>query len=299
MFPGPTVQLWPGVTAGSSSPTCAVCGAPLSMVLQVRALMHHHTDARLQLRLVVATSLAPSDAAFSVVAQAYAPLPQLPDRVLLVLGCTKAGCGKDAGCWQAFRCQLHPQQQQLQQQQSDSKAQAQQTLPSSQAAAAAPTGFDAAADWGFGAADGGSTAAWDAPQQQAPPGSSGRDALDFSDLTSVLTATVQQQQQHQQREAQKRKEQKKQPTAAEQDAASRPAEAAVGSSSKGAAGPHLPEFYLYAELEPGRWPNTECSKLAAAVDPTQSQARIFMAGSTTTGMAPYDAVCNSLKGISF
>jgi hypothetical protein len=125
------------------------------------------------------------------------------------------------------------------------------------AAPAAGTGFDAVADdWGFGASGDESSfgGSWDAPQP--PAGSNGSSALDFSDLTSALTATVQQQQQHQQREAQRKKEMKKQQAEAAAAAAAECADSGgTAGSCRGTAGKVLPEFYLYSELEPGGLPS--------------------------------------------
>ena len=212
--------------------------------------------------------------------QAYAPLPNLPERVILLLGCIKAGCGKSSGCWQAFRCQLpseHEIHHQQPQQQTDGTstqpaATLQQTAiglsgsppasvqaPAAAAASAHGTGFDLGGDdWGFAGGTDGSTPGWDYPQVAAAGASSSSGgAFDFSDLTSSLAATVQQQQRHQEQEVHRKREQKKQ----QADAAAAAAAAAeeydpepdvqdVG-SSRSAAGPQLPEFYLLAELEPG------------------------------------------------
>jgi hypothetical protein len=86
-----------------------------------------------------------------------------------------------------------------------------------------------------------------------PPGSNGSDAFDFSDLTSALAATAQKQQEHQQREAKKKKQQQQQQQQVTDTAAGDvgPGAGDVTPSTRGAAGPELPEFYLMAEPEPG------------------------------------------------
>lgn len=216
--------------------------------------------------------------------QAYAPLPHLPDRALLLLGCTRSGCGKGPGCWQAVRCQLQPPAAQDQQQQVQPQPQEQQQqqpqqqngvdhqpaglqprTTGSSTGQPGPTGFDAldapgfsaagaTNTWGFGGdAVGGSSSfgGWDAAQSA---GSNGSNAFDFSDLTSSLAATAQKQQQHQQREAKKKKQQQQQKQQVTDTAAAGDLGLGAGDvtqSTRGAAGPELPEFYLMAEPEPG------------------------------------------------
>jgi ABC-type nickel/cobalt efflux system permease component RcnA len=190
--------------------------------------------------------------------QAYAPLPQLPDRVVLLFGCTKAGCGKSPGCWRALRCQQpahkpQPQQQQQQQQQEDSTSSSQQQPQSAKHVSPAATGFDAVAadgNWGFGDASGG-LGGWDLGQTTGATSSS-TNAFDFSDLAESLSAVVQQQQDHHHHHQQQQQQQQKQQQQREQQAEAAIAGAgATAASSKGTAGPALPEFYLYAEVEPG------------------------------------------------
>lgn len=75
------------------------------------------------------------------------------------------------------------------------------------------------------------------------------DAFDFSDLTSSLAAAAQQHQQHQQKLLKASKDKNKQP--ADTNLHSSRGNNSTLSSSRGSAGPLVPEFYLYSEEEPG------------------------------------------------
>uniref|UniRef100_A0A383VRP2 Programmed cell death protein 2 C-terminal domain-containing protein n=1 Tax=Tetradesmus obliquus TaxID=3088 RepID=A0A383VRP2_TETOB len=190
----------------------------------------------------------------SLLMQAYAPHSAAPERVLLMLGCTKLGCGKEAGCYKALRCQLPPQQQQQPEEPSAAAAAAPQepaaaAAPQEPAAAppAAAVGFDAVSaaddDWG----DAGD---WGAVASSTVTGTSCA-AYDFSDLVQSLEAAGQQ---AAAAAASKARAKPKLQLAAEASDAAAAGDAAAGEAAaccRVTAGPQLPEFYVYSEAEPG------------------------------------------------
>jgi hypothetical protein len=174
--------------------------------------------------------------------------------VLLVLGCTKLGCGKTSGCYKALRCQLPPQQQQQQQHPAEPTPDVCEEPPAAQAA----VGFDAFSaaddDWGDAGDWGAETTGAAAARTSTVTGTS-CDAFDFSDLVQSLEAAGQQA-----AAAAAAKAKAKQQPAAETPAAAAAATAAAGSAAasddvvlccRAPAGPQLPEFYMYSEAEPG------------------------------------------------
>jgi hypothetical protein len=182
------------------------------------------------------------------ISQAYAPHSAAQERVLLVLGCTKLGCGKEAGCYKALRCQLPSQQQQQQlAEPKPAAAAAEPQQPAAAAAAPAAVGFDAfsAADDDWGAADD-----WGATEPTVTGTSCA--AFDFSDLVQSLEAAGQQAA----AAAAAAKAKAKQPPAVAASAASAFAEdgasaAAAAECCRVSMGAQLPEFYVYSEAEPG------------------------------------------------
>lgn len=163
-------------------------------------------------RLSFTLHASPPSAALPHPSQAYAPLQQLRDRVLMLFGCTSKGCGHSStGCWQALRCQLPavgaappaPATQSSCASQLAPPTQAGhplhaggENISNSTSSTVTAAAFDAsgsfAGDWsdGFAAAP------------QAPASSTGGDMFDVSALTASLAATAKQQKAHQQKQQQ-------------------------------------------------------------------------------------------------
>lgn len=169
------------ILPGSSHPTqanqvvCRACGAHLALVLQVK----------LQAPQVLMSIEHSHNSLFSI--QAYAPVNNSAERVLMLYGCVAPGCGKTSGAWRAIRCQLPlsptttadvPQQPVT----ATQSAAAHEPLKEQRAALEAfGGGFD---DGGFGAAD------WGMEDNVTQLAGSEDNAFNFSDLDAALEASA-------------------------------------------------------------------------------------------------------------
>lgn len=174
-----------------------------------------------------------------------------------MFGCTKLGCGKSAGCWRALRCQLPAAQQTTAALDSHSSP-----APNHGTPAASPCADGVAAAGDCGDAGDWAAAAAAVPAAADPWAAAGAsdftadsptvttlsacNAFDFSDLTSALAAAGQQ----------PAAAAAKQKPSSSRWTQQQPSEAAATTAAtavccRGAAGPALPEFFLYAEAEPG------------------------------------------------